>query len=222
MNKEIIKQIRQEYNDFDKISKGNLQEIKELEQNPIVQRYRYLLNIKDSIERIDDCYKQAYIVGEIIDKYGSGLIEPTNNLWFWFLDCSVSQYERMFKTVSEKTDKDKIVCIYLDLENSKKVIAIPIEEQDNFETMNKVIRGNRTIFDAQDRYFNTRYKYFNLCINEGQETAIKTMLCEEKCRQEETKKAKDEELKELSDCLNYNLITREEYVKRRQLILSKK
>ena len=54
MNKEIIQQIRQEYNDFYKISKGDLQEIKELEQNPIVQRYRYLLNLKNSIERIDD------------------------------------------------------------------------------------------------------------------------------------------------------------------------
>ncbi len=222
MNKEIIQQIRQEYNDFYKISKGDLQEIKELEQNPIVQRYRYLLNIKDSFERIDDCYKQAHIVGEIIDKYGRGLIEPTNNLWFWFLDCSVSQYEKMFKTISKETDKDRIVCIYLDIENSKKVIAIPIEEQDTFESVNKVIRGKRTILDANDRYFNTRYKYFNLCINKGQEIAIETMLCEENHRFEETKKIRDEELKELNDCLNYNLITQEEYVKRRQLILSKR
>lgn len=222
MNKEIIQQIRQEYNDCYKISKGDLQEIKELERNPIVQRYRYLLNIKDSIERIDDCYKQSYIVGEIINKYGNGFIESTNNLWFWFLDCSISQYEKMFKTISEETDKDRIVCIYLDIENSKKVIVIPFEERDAFETINKVIRGKRTILDSQDRYFNARYEYFNLCINEGQETAIKTMLCEEKCRLEETKKIRDEELKKLSDCLNYNLINQEEYAKRRQLILSKR
>ena len=57
-----------------------------------------------------------------------------------------------------------------------------------FETKNKVIRGKRTIEDAEDRYFNTRYEYFNLCINEGQEAAIKTMLFEEKSRLEETKK----------------------------------
>lgn len=222
MNKEILQQIKQEYNELHKISEGDLQEIKELEQNPIVQRYRYLLNLKDSFARIDDCYKQSYIYSEIINKYGNGLIEPTNNLWFWFFDISVSQYEKMFKTVSNETDKDRIVCIYLDLENSKKIIAIPLEEQDAFEAMNKVIRGKRTIYDAQDRYFNTRYEYFNLCINEGQETAIKTMLNKEKCRLEETKKVKDEELKELNVCLNYNLITQEEYEKRRKLVLSKK
>lgn len=128
----------------------------------------------------------------------------------------------MFKTTLEETDKDKIVCIYLDIENSKKVIVIPLEEQDAFESVNKTIRGKRTILDAQDRYFNTRYEYFNLCINEGQETAVKTMSSEEKCRLEEIKKIRDEELRELSDCLNYNLVTQEEYTKRRQLLLSKR
>ncbi len=222
MNKEILKQIKQEYNELHKIAKGDLKEIEELEKSPIVQRYKYLLNIKKSFDRVDDCYRQSHIFGEIINKYGNGLIEPTNNLWFWFLDGSVSKYEEMFKTVLDETDKDRIVCIYLDLENSKKVIVVPIEEQDTFEAMHKVIRGKRTIFNAQDRYFNARYEYFNLCINEGQEIAIRTMLHEENCRLEETKKVRNEELKDLNDYLNYNLISQEEYEKRRQLVLSKK
>ena len=45
MNKEILKQIKQEYNELHKIAKGDLKEIEELEKSPIVQRYKYLLNI---------------------------------------------------------------------------------------------------------------------------------------------------------------------------------
>ena len=48
------------------------------------------------------------------------------------------------------------------------------------------------------------------------------MLQEEKCRLQETKKVRKEELKELEDYFNYNLISQDEYEKRKQLVLSKK
>ena len=91
-----------------------------------------------------------------------------------------------------------------------------------FETKNKVIRGKRTIEDAEDRYFNTRFEYFNLCIHEGQEIAIKTILHEEDCRLEEAKKIRNEKIKKLNDVLKYHLISKDEYEKERQLVLSKK
>ena len=121
MNKELIYQIREEYKELHKIAKGDLQEIEELEQQPVVQRYKYLFSLKDALARVDDCYIQAHIMGEIINKYGNGLMEPTNKLWFWFFDVTVGQYEKMFEKELEETDKDRMVCVYLDLENQAKL-----------------------------------------------------------------------------------------------------
>ncbi len=222
MNKELIYQIREEYKELHKIAKGDLQEIEELEQQPVVQRYKYLFSLKDALARVDDCYIQAHIMGEIINKYGNGLMEPTNKLWFWFFDVTVGQYEKMFEKELEETDKDRMVCVYLDLENAQRVMVIPIEEQDAFEAINKVIRGKRSIFNAHDRYFNTRYEYFNLCISEGQDVAIKTLLSEEDSQREEMKKVKKEELKKLEESWQYNLISQGEYEKRKKLVLAKK
>ncbi len=195
MNKEILQQIKREY---------------------------HLLSLNESLDKIENCYKESYILEKIINKYGKGLIEETNNLWFWFLDVSISQYEKIFRKTLEKTDKDRMVSVYLDLENSQRILVISLEEQVAFETKNKVIRGKRTIEDAEDRYFNTRFEYFNLCIHEGQEIAIKTILHEEDCRLEEAKKIRNEKIKKLNDVLKYHLISKDEYEKERQLVLSKK
>ena len=91
MNKEILQQIKYEY---------------------------HLLSLNESLDKIENCYKESYILEKIINKYGKGLIEETNNLWFWFLDVSISQYEKIFRKTLEKTDKDRMVSVYLDLENS--------------------------------------------------------------------------------------------------------
>ena len=91
MNKEILQQIKREY---------------------------HLLSLNESLDKIENCYKESYILEKIINKYGKGLIEETNNLWFWFLDVSISQYEKIFRKTLEKTDKDRMVSVYLDLENS--------------------------------------------------------------------------------------------------------
>ena len=183
MNKEILQQIKREY---------------------------HLLSLNESLDKIENCYKESYILEKIINKYGKGLIEETNNLWFWFLDVSISQYEKIFRKTLEKTDKDRMVSVYLDLENSQRILVISLEEQVAFETKNKVIRGKRTIEDAEDRYFNTRFEYFNLCIHEGQEIAIKTILHEEDCRLDEAKKIRNEKIKNLNDVLKYHLISKEE------------
>ena len=95
MDKEILEQIKNEYNELYKISIGDFEEIKELEQNPLVQRYKYLLDLKASFDRVDNYYKKSYIFEKIINKYGNGKIDVTNNLWFWFFDVSISQYEKI-------------------------------------------------------------------------------------------------------------------------------
>lgn len=91
MNKETFEKIKQDFNDMDKISKGDFSEITELEKDPIVQRYNYLLAIKEVCSNIDDYYKQSHIFCEIINKYSTGAIKQTNNIWFWLLDMPVNE-----------------------------------------------------------------------------------------------------------------------------------
>lgn len=57
MNKEILEKIKQDYIDMDKISRGDFSEITELEKDAIVQRYKHLLDIKESCCVIDDFYR---------------------------------------------------------------------------------------------------------------------------------------------------------------------
>jgi len=222
MNKEILEKIKQDYIDMDKISKGDFSEITELEKNPIIQRYKYLLDIKKSYYGIDDDYRQFHSLGEIINRYGNGLIAQTNNIWFWFSDMPIRKYEEMFSTSLDKTDKDSIIAVYIDLENSKRVIPIPIDKQIDFESTNNVIRGKRTIIDPADRYYSARCEFFNLCVNEGQNPAVKMVLQEELSRAKKIEEEKEYELTQLGNLLNFGAISEDEYAKKKQIALSKR
>lgn len=222
MNREILEKMKQDFNDMDKILKGDFSEITELEKNPIVERYKYLLDIKKSYSSTDDYYRQSHIFGEIINKYSTGLIEQTNNIWFWFFNVPVSKYEEIFRTSLDGNAKDSIIAVYIDLENSKRVITIPIDKQDDFESTNNVIRGKRSIFDSADRYYNARYEFFNLCINEDQDLAVKMMLQEEFSKSKEVEEEKEHELTQLSSLLSFGAISEEEYGQKKQMVLSKK
>lgn len=217
MDKETLKQLKQDYNDITKIATGDLKELEELEKNPAVKRYKHLLNIKDLVNTKDE----SELFGEIINKYGNGLIKSTNNLWFWYLDISASDYEKTFNKPLENIPKDQIVSVYVDIENSTKIIAIPFAEKATFEAQNKVIRGKRTIADPEDRYYNTKFSFFTNCLQKDQKRATQTMLEEENRRLEETIKNQAHELEKLTSCYNHNLITQEEYKKAKQLIFSK-
>lgn len=222
MDREILIKIKQDYTNMVKISGGDFSEIAKLENNPIVQRYKHLLRIKESYYGADDYYRQANFFSEIIHKYSNGLIKQTNNIWFWFFDVSVRTYEEIFSTTLDMMDKDRIVAVYRDLENSTRVITIPIENQGEFESNNNVIRGKRTIIDSEDRYYNTKYEFFNLCINGDQDLAVNRMLQEELSRAKEIEEEKEQELTQLDALLNYKVISEEEYGQRKQAVLSKK
>lgn len=222
MNKETLEQIKKDYTDMDKISRGDFSEIIELEKNPIVQRYNYLLDIKKSYSGTNDYYRESHIFGEIINKYSNGLIEQTNNIWFWFCNMSIKEYEKMFGTSLDNDDKDSTIAVYIDLENSKKVTTIPINKQLEFESTNNVIRGKRTIIDSTDRYYNARYEFFNACVNEGQDLAVKMMIQKELSRSEENGEGKEQKLIQLKTLLNIGAISEEEYSRKKQIVLSKR
>ena len=112
--------------------------------------------------------------------------------------------------------------VYLDLENSNKFKVIKKEDQSLFEENNEVIYGKRDINDSIDRYYNTRYRFFSLCLKYGQEKAVLQMLQEEQERQRETMELKTKLLQELEEKLKYNLITKDNYDIEKVRILAKK
>ncbi len=119
MNKEMLDRMKQDYDDMDRISRGDFLAIEELEQNPASLRYKKLLDIKKYFYGEDDYYREAHVIGEIISNYSNGLILETNNIWVWFLDMPIRTYEEWFKTTIDECDKDKFIAVYIDLENSK-------------------------------------------------------------------------------------------------------
>lgn len=118
----------------------------------------------------------------------------------------------MFSVSLDKADKDSIIAVYIDLENSKKVITIPIDNKVDFESTNNVIKGKRTIIDSADRYYNARYEFFSLCVNKGQNQALEMMLHEELLRAKEIEGETEQELTQLDILLNFGAISDGEYV----------
>ncbi len=131
---------------------------------------------------VDNCYREASVYSKLMDKYGKGLIKETNKLWFFLNNMQIAKYEEIFATKIDGDDKTKIVSVYIDIENSSKVICIPLEEQVKFEEEHNIIRGKRSIHDYWDRYYNIRYEFFKTCIETTEENAVKKLLEEEQIR----------------------------------------
>ncbi len=220
MTKEELEQIRKEYTEEKRLIQSDFEEIKELEEHPVVKRYKYLLELQRSYIGVDNCYKD--VISKLIKKFGSGALEQTNHIWFWAIDLSVQRYEEIFGSSYYDEDKERMVSVYMDLEDATRRITIPLSEQPTFEQENRVVRGKRFINDFQDRYYNTRYKFFDLCIEKGQDEAIKAMLEEERFWRNEVETAKRKELASLEDCLKYHLVSEDDYQSQRDKILIKK
>lgn len=173
MKDELIKEMKKEYEDIKMISQEDYSEIEKLEENHIVQRYNYLLSLKKSRFEFKD---ENRIIADFVYKYGQGAIEKTNEIWCLVYEITAERYENSFHTHLNNIDKDDIVLVYFDIENNKKHIVINKSEQENFESTHKVVVGKLSIEDSIDRYFNTRFEFFNTCLNDGQDVAIKKLL----------------------------------------------
>ena len=171
MEKDILNKIRQECTDMKKIIRGDLSEIKELEKNPAVQRYCYLMSLKNSQDLIER--GERAIIGQIIEKYGNGRIEKTNDIWCFLFELPA---EKIKKIPLGDVEKNQIMAVYQDIEDSSRMIAITKDEQEEFESTHNVVLGNSKIFDESDRYYNIRHKFFDACINSSQEEAIQKVL----------------------------------------------
>lgn len=178
MEKDILERINQDYSDIEKISTRDYSEIAELEKNPIVQRYRYLIGLKESRDLIE--YGKRCIVGKIIEKYGHGLIKESNNIWCLLFESETKYIKDIHFEYFDKIDGEKIAVVYRDLEDGSRMIAISKDNQEEFEATHNVVYGNSQISDYSDRYYNTRHKFFEYCITDGQDVAVQKILSRSK------------------------------------------
>lgn len=173
MNESTLGKIVKEYKDIKKIVEGDFSEIEELEKDPIIQRYNYLMMLKD--KRFDFETDRA-IEGHLLSEYCQGYIEETNGIWCLVYEMSVQKYEDGFNTTLNEYDKDDMVLVYFDLENNQRHTVISKEEQETFESSHDVIYGKPSITDGCDRYYNVRRAFLDLCLKEGQDVAVKKVL----------------------------------------------
>lgn len=178
MEKDILEMIKQEYSDMEKISTRDYSEIASLETSPDVQRYRYLIGLKNDRDLIE--YGKRCIVGKVIDKYGHGLIKESNNIWCFLFESDTKSIKGIPFALVETADDEDIAVIYRDLEDSSRMIAISKANQEEFEATHNVVFGNPQISDYSDRYYNIRHKFFESCITNGQEIAVQKILSRSK------------------------------------------
>jgi hypothetical protein len=174
MEKEILEAMKKEYKDMETIANRDHSEFKELENDPKVQRYLYLKKLMDSRTLIESGTK--YIADELVDKYGSGKIRQSNNIWCYYFENEGKKLKYYIYTEKEDFTDDDIVVVYIDIENEHRTVAIKKENQEEFEKNNIVVYGNMSIQDPYDRYYNTRLQFFKECLANGQEAAVTKML----------------------------------------------
>ena len=174
MEKDILEMIKREVSDMKKIADGDYSEISELEKDPIVQRYLYLKGLKESRDLIE--YGKRCIVGKVIEKYGHGLIKDSNNIWCFLFESEARNIRGISFDGFDSIPEDQVMVVYQDLEDNTRVIVICKDKQEEFESTHNVVYGKSSILDYSDRYYNTRHQFFEDCINDGQETAVKKVL----------------------------------------------
>ncbi len=178
MEKDILEMIKREVSDMTKIADGDYSEIAELEKNPIVRRYLYLKSLEESRDLIE--HGRRCIVGRIIDKYGHGVIKESNNIWCFLFEAEAKKVKGSSFEHFDKVDEDQIVVVYRDIEDSSRIIAISKDNQGKFEATHNVVFGNLQILDYSDRFYNTRHKFFENCITDGQDTTVQKILSRHK------------------------------------------
>ncbi len=171
MINEILMEIKREYEDGLIAINNNFMELEELEKDSKVQRYIELANLKEIVDSLPKNEVYDEFLSALVAKFGNGYIKDTNGvLVFMGVDSNI-----------ELQTKDKItqdIAKYLHLENSKREIIIPFDDIGEFEENYKygILYGDTTIKDNYLRYIMLRTEFFQRCLFEGQEPAVKHML----------------------------------------------
>lgn len=173
MENEVLDEIKEEYNDISKLINSNFSEISELENNPIVKRYKYLKWLKNEVEfrRFNNSKDILdYCIDQKLD------IKKTNDIWMYMFECPIEEWERITNTKISEEDKSKVIVWYANIENLSNEELVLKEKQKEFESTHKVVTGKETILDCYDRHYNLRHEFFTSCVEEGQDIAVQKIL----------------------------------------------
>ena len=177
MEIELYEKIKKRQEEYEKLAKGDYSEILKLKQTELVKRYLYLIELKEYVDETNFYDgKDPNIAVEVIEKYGTGKIHRTNEIWMSIIEFSKEDYEKFFNKPLPNISNGTMVTMYWDIENKAREVVIPAEAKDEFESTHRVISGDLSILDAWDRYFNARYQFFNIMFSEGQEVAVAKIL----------------------------------------------
>ncbi len=174
MEQEILDAMRKERKDMETIANRDFSELEELKKDPKVQRYISLKELIDS--NSVTVYGTRFIVNDLMEKYGSGKIQYTNNIWCYFFEDVFKKVKYYNFSINDEFKDDDIVVLYIDIENDNRMIAIKKEKQEEFEKNNIVVYGKMSILDPNDRYYNTRIQFFRECLENGNEAGLAKML----------------------------------------------
>ncbi len=177
MEQDLYEKIQERKKEYEKMASGNYKELEELEKNSLVKRYIYLTKLKEYVDRTNFFDgEDPNIVIDTLRDYGNGKINETNEIWVFIRDFSVKDYKKVYNQVVIDKPEDAMVAVYRDAENNQREIVISLEDKEEFERTHKVVTGDMTILNEEDRYFNTRWQFFKLMIEEGQEVAVSKIL----------------------------------------------
>ncbi len=174
MNNKIYEEIVEKAKSMEKIVEEDYSEIEELEKNPIVQKYLYLMDLKKDHDLADD--GKFAIPYKLATEYAE-TIKETNNIWFMFCELSAERAcELVDIDVPYGISNNEMVVIYRDIENVNRYNVISKKERESFEATHNIAYGNTEIEEPFGRYFDARRDFFDDCIKHTQDYAIQKVL----------------------------------------------
>ena len=173
MKDSVLKRISDEYKDIKMITEGDFSEIEELEKDPTVRRYKHLLALKSARFEFEN---EDIIIGHLMSMFEQRCAEDTNDIWCLVYELPYNVYEERFNSTVDGASNDSPVLVYFDIENNQRHVAITKSEQESFESTHRVVVGKLSIQDSADRYYNVRQEFYQSCIKDGQEVAVKKIL----------------------------------------------
>ena len=181
MNKELLKDFRDEYtekleiNDKNEASLKVLMQRKEILENmPVIQDYIKLVKQIEDLKNEVSTNKELFL-RTLFDYEGKGLVDETNSI-FVYDGSFITRDGNIIRT--ERNSSDAEFDRYIDIESIEEV-DIPVEDRKLFERFNKVIFLDESLPVKQSLY-EIHNQFMQDAITNGEKAACKRVLSRNK------------------------------------------
>ena len=175
MENELLETVKRECKDITELFTSDFAEIDKLEKNPIVQRYKYLIKLRDQ-SIYNGFVSDDKILDYCLEQYVYGKVRETNDIWLLMIEGTVGEFEKLFGIQLLEKDKSKVAIFYKDIEDPTRTNLVLKEDQEEFEKAHRVVTGKEYIYDCEGRYYNLKHEFFTSCVKDGQENAVQMIL----------------------------------------------